>query len=144
MVLGIVLLAACEKSTAPSTLTGEWQFSEQASGSSPVGLISCSDSGTLRIEQDGTAVVVTPETVTGVCTRGTSSSSGTLDGGIFGRGQINGSSVTFDDLTGDIGCSFIGTVSGSPPNRLEGTEECEFLYPDGIGVTYTGTWSATR
>jgi hypothetical protein len=44
----------------------------------------------------------------------------------------------------DESCSYTGTVTGSPPNRIAGPVSCQFEVESGQTITLTGTWAASR
>ena len=56
-------------------------------------------------------------------------------------GELAGAAVKFVAL----GCTHVGSVTGSPPNHFTGTVSCSLAVTEGgTPRPFTGTWEATR
>jgi hypothetical protein len=112
-----------------------WQFSGTFSNASLQ--VSCNATGTANLTQSGNNLSGTA-VQQGSCNGpgGTIDNSGS--GNITG-GQLNGTSVSFqwDE------CSYTGTVSGDPANRMSGNTTCTIAVL-GQDYTFTGQWQASR
>lgn len=134
------LVGACGGDTGPKgppNVSGSWNFNDAVSNSG-LGL-SCVSSATVNVVQTGSNFTGTVVNGTQTCTAGGQSSSGDLTGGTVDGGQISGSSISFTTE----GCQYSGTVTGSPANRMSGSENCVFAY-NGTNYTLTGTWQASK
>lgn len=89
--------------------------------------------------QTGTDFTGTVVSGTQTCTGGGSTTSYDLTGAAIGGGQISGSSISFTTE----GCTYSGSITGSPANRLAGSETCVVPY-GGTSYTFTGTWQGTK
>jgi hypothetical protein len=124
-------------STGLSTnLSGAWQFSENFSNSTLQ--MSCTSTGTVNMSHTGSSLAGN-FTQTGICT---APSIGTVDNsgsGTIVGGQVSGNRVSFQ--SGE--CTYTGTLTGSPANRITGTVTCVIAL---VGQTFTfnGTWQAGR
>jgi hypothetical protein len=118
------------------SLTGAWPFT--VSSSNTTLQTSCQTAGTVNLTQTGSSFSGTA-TATTTCTGpgGVSQSSGN---GTIGGGQITGSAISFTDNTG---CSYTGTVSGDPSNRMSGVVTCS-VPVGGQTYVFSGTWQASR
>jgi len=137
----IAILVACggDSSTGPgnTNLSGNWLFGANISNGQLS--ISCTASGNLAITQSGSNFSGTVSGSTETCASPAGSTSGNLDGAIAG-GQINGTSISFND---NGGCIYTGTMSGNPVNRVGGNVTCSIPL-QGTNYPFTGSWSVTR
>ena len=136
LVLSAFLVACSSDSNSPSAnISGSWSFTDNISNST-LG-VSCMSQGTAAYTQTGTQVSATA-TVHAVCTGpgGVADTTGTNTL----AGDIDGDNVSFQDSSG---CTLEGTVSGSPSNRMSGTEHCTVAI-SGQNYAFTGTWSSVR
>ena len=124
----IFAIAACGgDSSGPSDSTvsigGNWNLQANVSNS---GLqVSCVLVGQVSITQCQ-------------CTGPGGSAPFTGDGPLSG-GSIDGSQVSYTDGI----CSYVGTVSGSPVNLIQGNVSCNFPI-QGTNVPMNGTWQLSR
>lgn len=131
-----LLLGCGDSSTGPdSNLTGVWQFSGTFSNASLQ--VSCNATGTANITQSGSNLsgnAAQQGSCNGPGGVVDNSGSGNITGG-----QLNGRSVTFqwDE------CSYTGTVTGEPANRMSGSTTCTIALL-GQDYTFTGQWQASR
>ena len=132
------LFAACGDSTGPVTLGGSWSFNDAISNSQLA--TSCSSNASINLTQNGNTFNGSVASGTSTCSSSGSSNSAAMDGALFTGGQIQGTSISFTD---DSGCSYTGTVSGNPVNRMSGDESC-VVAVSGTNYTFTGTWQASR
>lgn len=133
-------LAGCggSDSTGPSpapNIAGRWIYGVNLSNA-PL-QVSCQGSGEFDVSQSGNSFSGTGSG-TMTCT-GPGGSFTDATGGSIGGGQITGNEVTFTD--GE--CSYHGTFSGTPPNRMSGTVGCPVAI-SGTVYQFTGTWQAGR
>lgn len=135
-----VFAVACggDSSTGPSSIAGTWQFSDTLSNGQLS--VSCSSTASVNITQSGATFSGSIISGTTTCTGPGGQTSTNLAGVGITSGQVNGSSVSFND---DGGCSYTGTVSGNPANRVSGNETC-VISVAGTNYTFTGTWQTTR
>ena len=139
----LLLVVACggSSSTAPTTLNiaGTWNFSDNISNSGLAA--SCSSTSTATVSQTGSSFTANVFNGTQVCTQNGSVFSN-LSGlsAVVSGGQINGTGLSWVD---DSGCNYTGTISGSPPNRLSGSESCTIAL-SGAQYVFLGTWQAAR
>lgn len=117
-------------------ISGSWSYTESFSSSSAG--FSCQNEGTVVISQNGSNFSGTYNQE-GVC----SDSSGNLydnsGSGSISGGQIDGTRVSFNAGS----CSYDGSVTGSPPNRLSGSVNCT-IAAGGQNYLFTGNWQASR
>lgn len=103
--------------------------------------VSCSDQGTIDIDQAGSTFSAAI-TFTGVCTvpGGSVPRSGTTN---TSGGQVSGQDISFrvEPL-----CQYEGTLSGTPSTAMNGTISCipAFFQQIGDTISLGGTWQATR
>lgn len=142
LVLALGLAAwGCSSSTAPSgpvNIAGNWDFT----GSFTNNQISSScqvSSSTVTLTQTGNAFSGAFTGGTENCTISGAKQSFSLVGLTFTGGQISGEAVSFVD---DGGCTYKGTVSGSPTNKMSGTLDCVTAL--GAADTLSGNWQASR
>lgn len=137
------VLIACggSSSTAPTTLNiaGTWNFTDAVSNNALAA--SCNSTSTANVSESGSSFTANVSNGTQVCTQNGSVISN-LSGltAVVSGGQINGTGLSFVD---DGGCNYTGTISGSPPNRLSGSESCT-LALSGAQYIFLGTWQAAR
>jgi hypothetical protein len=137
LVLGIGLTACSDDGTEPNNadLSGMWQFSGTLANS---GLgVNCNATGTATITQTG-ATIAGSIVQQGSCSTpaGAIDNSGTSP---IMNGQVSGSNVSF--RVG--GCSYGGTISGNPPDRMSGSATCTVTFMS-LNVQLAGTWQATH
>jgi hypothetical protein len=132
------LFAGCGDSTGPVTLGGSWSFTDAISNNQLA--TSCQSSASIDLTQNGNTFNGSVATGSSTCSSGTSSNTSAIDGSLFGAGQISGTSISFTD---DGGCTYNGTVSGNPVNRMSGDESCVVAL-SGTNYTFTGNWQASR
>ncbi len=142
LVLAAIALGACggDGGTSPSeipNISGSWNFSENIS--EPVTATSCNSAGTAQITQSGSQFSGTINATSGVCSFADGRITDNTGTNTISGGQITGTSVSFQIPF----CQLDGTISGSPPNRLSGSETCS-LDVAGTTLTFTGTWQASR
>lgn len=141
-VIGLALVAVgCGGSTEPSgpaNIAGIWTFTDAISNSQLSA--SCNTTASANVIQSGSTFTGTTVSGTQTCTVGTQVTTGSVAGTTFNGGQINGSSVSFIDSGG---CSYTGTLSGNPANRMSGNETCSVAI-SGTNYQFTGTWQASR
>jgi hypothetical protein len=140
VVLALSLLACgSDAGTNPSpvaNLTGVWTYSRNLS--SAAAGASCIFTGSVTLAQSGTSFNGEGP-ATSVCTDALGNISTTSGTSPFVGGQVNGQQVTFS-----IGvCSATGTISGSPANRMSGSESCP-IASGGVTYIFTGPWQASR
>ncbi len=120
-------------------ITGVWNWS-QSIGDDVQG-VSCSDQGTIEITQTGSTFSGTINS-TGACTlpNGSIPRSGSAS---TSTGQVSSQEISFriEPL-----CQFAGTLSGTPPNVMNGTVSCDAAFFQDIGdtISLSGTWQTTR
>jgi hypothetical protein len=137
------VLVACggSSSTAPTVLNiaGTWNFSDAISNNALAA--SCQSTSTASVSQTGSSFSANVSNGTQVCTQNGSVFSN-LSGlsAVISGGQINGTGLSFVD---DGGCNYTGTISGSPPNRISGSESCT-ISSSGAQYVFLGTWQAAR
>ena len=130
-------VVACSSTTAPSAtpnIAGTWALSGSASNSSVSAV--CTLKGQLAVQQSGTTVTGQVSGSTASCT-GPKPVSGTIDGTLAG-GKLSGAAVSFTEQS----CTFTGTVTGSPSNKMTGPLSCQVK--ELANATVTGTWTASR
>ena len=135
----LALAAACggdEGLSPPADVAGAWSYTVDLGNASLQA--TCHSTGTVDI-------TLTGNTVHGPATYDLTCTSPVLDfqqagGGPITGGTVDGTRVKFTDGNG---CTFTGTVSGSPPDAIAGDVRCSVSTPDG-NVRLTGTWAATR
>jgi hypothetical protein len=100
--------------------------------------ITCTFSGSVSIVQSGTNFTgqVTGSVITCIGAGGASSGSG--DGPITG-GQVNGNTLSYSNG----GCTYTGTITGTPANRVEGDVSCDVAI-GGTTYPFDGTWQISR
>ena len=144
MLLLGVIAAACSKSgdstapNAPPRISGQWIFTDSASNTQ-LGASCNSKNVALTVNQNGTSFSGVAAAGTSVCLIGGQTATW-LVSGTFSSGQISGVSLTFVDSRA---CSYSGAMSGNPPNRISGTENC-LIGRNGSAYSITGTWTASR
>ena len=137
----IFAIAACGgDSSGPSDSTvsigGNWNLQANVSNS---GLqVSCVLVGQVSITQSGEQFNGQASNTEGQCTGPGGSAPFTGDGPLSG-GSIDGSQVSYTDGI----CSYVGTVSGSPVNLIQGNVSCNFP-SQGTTVPMNGTWQLSR
>jgi hypothetical protein len=124
--------------TVPN-IAGAWNW-EYTFGDEPKG-VSCSEQGTIDIDQTGSTFSATI-TSARMCTL--PSGPLTTPGDVAtSAGQISGQNISFrvEPL-----CGFEGTLSGTPPNAMNGTSSCTPAFFQDIGdtISLSGTWQTTR
>lgn len=136
MLLAALLAAACERVAtdvdAPE-IDGFWEFAETLAGSGA----SCSSSGFLNLEQDGSAFA-------GSAFRRLqcSTPSGPVSQDFSGRitgGRIQGGSVSFEFAD----CRYSGSLAGTPPDRMAGRGSCT-LRTGAQTLSLDSRWTASR
>lgn len=144
--LAVFTISACgEKSPTGVSgtalrITGAWSYSVDAIDASM--MASCHAQGTLGLSQTdagdqfGGGLVGLQS-----CTDG-GVSTGNMDVVVpVSAGELAGAAAKFDLL----GCTHMGTVTGSPPSRVAGTVTCSLAVTEGGAPRpMTGTWVATR
>src|SRR6185437_3313033 len=138
--LGLVGLAACGgDSTGPQVvnLQGVWNYSSTISSGSAQ--ISCNESGTVSVNQNGSNFTGTSDATAGTCTDSFGDTTDNTGIATVSGGQVNGTNVSFQAG----GCQFVGTVSGDPANSLTGTETCTQAF-SGTNYVFTGPFQASR
>ncbi|HEY7195486.1 MAG TPA: hypothetical protein VH439_17215 [Gemmatimonadales bacterium] len=145
VVAGCAVVAACGSSgdastgpKAPLNIGGGWSLSVAVSNAA-VGM-SCQGSGLVSLVQIGSNFTGYVTNSGLVCTGANGATAGgSMDGPLTG-GQIDGTTVTVSDGSG---CSYTGTASGSPVNRIDGHVTC--MVPlNGTVYPFTGPFVATR
>lgn len=135
----MLALGACgSDTTGPTTqdITGTWLVTATLNNST-LGL-TCNEQGTATLTQSGGNVAGSLTNSVATCTGPGGSGSASLDGPIAG-GQVSGSTATF--ANGE--CTYTGTISGTPPNKIQGNATCQVSL-QGQVVPLTGTWLAVR
>lgn len=161
LTLAALLIACGPTSTAPNTfgLTGTWHFSENISNALDRNVAlnsqravleaSCSSTSTVSFRTSAVSSSPSDSSFTGngsnrtlVCTQNGSVVIN-LTGlrSVVGGGRINGTGFSFFMDNGV--CNYTGTLSGSPPNSLSGSENCT-LTVSGTQYIFLGTWQAAR
>jgi len=133
----------CGDSTGPDeddspipSISGLWKFWD---GITAQGYAACTSAGTIAIAQTDAQFTGTVVAAIGACAF--------YDGRVvinpgslqLTGGRINGNHVTF---TAPF-CHYAGTISGSPPHSISGTETCSFGVA-GQAVAFGGPWQASR
>jgi hypothetical protein len=135
-------IACGSDSTAPSgppDISGQWTVTLNISNSQLSA--SCSAQGVvINFTQTGSSFSGVAASGSQTCSVLGTANTSSLAGTSWTGGQINGTSVSFNSAGG---CTIIGTVSGSPPNRMSGTLNCPVAL-SGASYVFTGTWSAGR
>jgi len=136
---GLVLVASCGgDSTGPNStdLNGNWTIA--ATYNNAQLQTTCTLNGSLSIAQSGTTFTgqVSGSVLTCASPGGNASSNG--DGPVTG-GQINGNTVSYNDGQ----CTYTGTITGSPANRVEGSTACSVAI-GGTAYPFTGTFVVSR
>lgn len=135
----LVLAAACgsdDSLSPPADIAGLWSYTVDLSN--PALQATCNSSGGIDITLSG-------NTATGNATYDLTCTSPVLDFQLAGvgpisHGTVDGVQVKFTD---DNGCTYTGTISGSPPDAIAGDVRCNVSTSEG-NVRVTGTWAATR
>jgi hypothetical protein len=132
-------LAACTDATGlgrvPS-VGGDWQLHTLTSNSE-LG-VTCEADGTVSIVQRGTNFTGQVTESSETCSGPGGIAYGSVDGAMLG-GQIVGSELSYADES----CDYVGTVSGTPANRVVGEMSCTVVLPSGTYVL-AGTWRLSR
>lgn len=139
VLVGVLWLIGCGgDSTGPGTvdITGTWLVTATLNNSS-LG-ITCNEQGTATVTQSGTNVSGQFTNSLATCSTPSGTASESLDGPLTG-GQVLGTTATFVNSE----CTYTGTISGSPPNRIQGAATCQ-VSVQGQVIPLTGTWLATR
>jgi hypothetical protein len=138
VVIAACLVAACGM-TEPQILQieGIWQFTDNATASDVS--FSCSSAGTITITQIDATFFGAINQTSAVCSDQFGNVRDRPAMSLVTGGQINANQVSFETSN----CMFNGTISGSPPNRISGSESCGIAW-FGTNVTVTGTWQGTR
>ncbi len=133
------LLVGCGDGTGPQVLNiaGLWNYSDNISSSSAG--ISCNSSGTATINQSGATFTGTATATSGVCTDSFGNSVPNTGASNIAGGQVSGNQVSLQTPN----CQYTGTISGTPPNQMSGTETCTIAV-SGTNYTFTGPWQASR
>jgi hypothetical protein len=139
----VVAVAACGgDSTSPSgpaNIAGQWVVN--LNFSNPQLAASCTAQNVVvNFTQTGSSFSGVAASGSQLCSIGASSQTFDLTGSSWTGGQITGSSVSFSSAGG---CTIVGTLSGSPPNRMSGTLTCN-LAVSGTNFVFTGNWSGSR
>lgn len=135
----LAALVACGgDATGPQApdINGSWQLTGTINNAS-LG-ITCQAAGDVAINQSGATFTGQVSNSQEVCSDGTNTTSGTIDGPITG-GQISGTTATYSD--GE--CTYTGTVSGTPANRIAGAVHCS-VSVQGQTYPFDGTWQVSR
>ena len=96
----------------------------------PLGHVACVSTATLHLSQEGSTLTPTFDIGTQECGGRSSQYLGNMP-----PGQLTGSSVNFPSHY----CTYTGTTSGDPVDRLAGDLSCHW----DDGTSTTGTWEAT-
>ena len=137
---GVLLVASCGgDSTGPNStrdIEGNWTIAANYNNAQLQ--TTCTLNGSASIAQSGTTFTgqVTGSIVT--CAGPGGTTSGNADGAVTG-GQINGSTLSYNN--GE--CSYTGTITGTPANRVEGDTDCDVAI-GGTTYPFTGTWVLSR
>lgn len=126
--------------TAALRITGSWMYSADAMDAGM--MATCHAQGTLSFSQTD---------VGDQFGGGLQGLQSCIDGGVstgnmdvivpVTAGELAGAAAKFDLL----GCTHMGTVTGSPPNRVAGTVTCSLaVTAGGTPRPFTGAWVATR
>ncbi|HEY7235476.1 MAG TPA: hypothetical protein VH539_15080 [Gemmatimonadaceae bacterium] len=145
--LGVVaacsLVAACGASSdatapqGPRNIGGGWSVAIAMSNASL--RITCQGNGLMSLVQTGTNFTGYVSNSGLLCTGPGGSAGGSWDGPLTG-GQVSGSEVSMSD---DTGCSYNGTASGNPVNRIDGHVTC-MVPAQGSVYPFSGPFVATR
>lgn len=138
--LGVLVLAlatACggdDGLSPPADIAGQWAYTMDLANATLQA--TCSSSGDVTLALDG-------NTATGTATYDLTCTSPVLDFqqagvGPISHGTVDGARVKFTD---DNGCTYTGTVSGTPPDVISGTVRCDVATSVGQ-VQVSGTWTA--
>lgn len=140
LTMAAVLIACGGSSTAPTTLNiaGTWNFSDAVSNNALTA--SCNSTSTATVSQTGSSFTATANNGTSGCTQNGLVFISYQPSAVISGGQINGTGLSFVD---DHGCSYTGNISGTPPNRLSGSESCT-ISSSGAQYIFLGTWQAAR
>jgi hypothetical protein len=139
--LGLILVASCGgDSFAPNSTTrdinGNWTLA--ATYNNAQVQTTCTLNGSISIAQSGTSFTGQVSGSTTSCTGPGGTTSGSDDGPVTG-GQINGNTLSYNDG----GCTYTGTITGSPSNRVEGNVNCDVAI-GGTTYPFNGTWLISR
>jgi len=137
----LALIAACSDSTGSSgrstdfDLNGSWYWQEEVGDTSLS--VTCADTGTITVTQNGVNFSATGHIVGGCSGPG---GVAPIDGAIqVTSGTISGSSVKFSA----DGCPYVGTAFGAAPDSAHGTISCT-ASSGGVTVHLKGTWRILR
>ena len=139
VVTALAVLASCGgNSTGPKTadLSGAWKWSANVSNSTAA--TSCVISGGFAISQTGSNFTAQASTFGESCTSPQGPANAVYSGFMSGSGQISGATATYSFA----GCSFTGTATGTPVNRVSGTARCSDV--DGPTYPFDGTFVMSR
>lgn len=139
MVLITAAVSCGGDSTGPNgsaNIAGNWTLT--ANYNNAQSQTTCTLNGSASIAQSGTTFTGQVSGSVIACTNPGGTTSGSGDGPITG-GQINGNTVSYSD--GE--CTYTGTVSGSPANRVQGDVNCNVAV-GGTTYPFTGTWQISR
>jgi hypothetical protein len=137
--LGLVLAASCGDSTGPNStrdVNGNWTLA--ATYNSAQLQTTCTLNGSVSIAQTGTTFTGQVSGSVASCTGPGGTTSGSGDGPITG-GQISGNTLSYSDVE----CTYTGTISGSPANRVDGSVSCNVAI-GGTTYPFNGTWQISR
>ena len=137
----VALAAACGSDSSgpndgPPSLAGVWSLEADVSNGSLQ--VSCVLTGMVTITQSGNQFSGQASNTSGLCTAPGQSEPFTGDGPLTG-GTISGSQVSYTDGV----CTYTGTMSGDPVNRIQGDVSCDFPI-QGTDVPMNGTWQLSR
>ncbi len=131
----VLITASSEGKSDGATLTvvpaiaGEWNYTEQFSGTHNGRPVTCSDTGSYQFTQTGPAIEGTVIQV-GTCNGPiTSLNNASIWSDPVADGQLSSTRLTFNAQ----GCTYAADVTGPPAPKLSGTLSCG---------DWTGTWDA--
>jgi len=139
VVTALAVLASCGgSSTGPKAadLSGNWKWSANVTNSTVA--TSCVISGGFAISQTGSNFTAQASTFGEHCTSPEGPANAIFSGFFSGSGQISGETTTYSFA----GCSFTGTATGTPVNRVTGTARCSNV--EGPNYPFDGTFVISR
>ena len=135
----VALLTSCVgDSTGPKVadLSGGWKWSANVSNATVA--TSCVISGGFDVSQNGSNFTAEAPTFGESCTSAEGQGNAIYSGFLSGSGQISGATATFSFA----GCSFSGTVTGTPVSQVSGTASCSNV--EGPNYLFDGTFVMSR
>lgn len=121
---------------ATRDVSGNWNLTANINSSQLQ--TTCTLDGVVAITQNGATFTGQVSGSLVVCSGPGGTTSGSADGPVTG-GQVNGNTMSYSDGQ----CTYTGTITGTPANRVQGIVNCN-LPLGGTIYSFAGTWEASR